>query len=260
MPRGHYLVGRNPQDSRDIRFSIAPDAPDPIPINQRKVRQQAEETLTVLQTLFPQGDSVFAQYFERLLSACQGGLVGDNARPREASDTIEWLQDEILDHHGTRLRQLYLRGCLLWTITFAIILLVGEIALSRAGSLSWMQPFAAIVPTHFIEFWCAALVGSWLYLVMSKHTVGFKDLMNQDKDKLSSCLRVVFSLGITGVAGAVIQAQIIVLNLGKVSSADIAANETLAVGLGALVGLGISGWTNRLYKLAENSTKGKHET
>jgi len=123
-----------------------------------------------------------------------------------------------------------------------------------------MQPFAAIVPTHFIEFWCAALVGSWLYLVMSKHTIGFKDLMSQDKDKLSSFLRVVFSLGITGIAGAVIQAQIVILNLGKISSADIATSETLAVGLGALVGLGVSGWTNRLYKLAENPTKGKRET
>lgn len=63
-----------------------------------------------------------------------------------------------------------------------------------------------------------------------------------------------FSLGIT-VAGAVIKAQIIVLNLGKVSSADISTSVALSIGLGGLVGLGISGWTNRLYKLAENSTR-----
>jgi Ribonuclease G/E len=100
-----------------------------------------------MRLIFSGNDQIFKEYFSRVLSACQAGLAGENARAKDADEEIEWLQQEITNYRGNSLRHRYLMSCLLWTLVFFFLIELVDLSSANITSITVARQSGRLLAT-----------------------------------------------------------------------------------------------------------------
>lgn len=227
--RGRFRVCQEPEDSRDIRFEIAPDSTDEIPAEQLNLRDECQAALTVIRIICPD-ERKFREYFNHLLSLAQAGLVGDTANPELALRALDGLKQDITAREAGRIKNTYMKklgycaavgvallGAVLWTLF-----------LCRAGM--WPQDLAI--------FEMGTMLGVWLSFGTRKPVLKFEDLHILEEDRLEPVVRLVFAAILAGTVALVFYLRVVTLTLGALTTDQIASNGWAALLFGVLSGVG----------------------
>jgi len=249
MPDGAFIVSRDPQNSRDILFQLAPGQnAAAIPDIQLTVRDDVDRALTVLRMLFPEGDPRFEEYFRSLLSLAQVGLVGPVAQPQLAARALVALKDSITAQEGGRVKNAYMKSLGLAALACGGPVLVTALAMQ----VIWPQ-FAVFRNFLFLATGC--MVGVWLSFGTRKVILQFSDLSALEQDRLEPVVRLFFAGFLAVMIGLLFYLKIVEVKLGSVSSADFFNRSDLALLVGALCGLSEQALPSRLAQQAETLLK-----
>lgn len=233
MPKGAFLVSPDPPDdpgARTIMFRTAPDLDGPIPDEQLALQDAVERTLVVLESLFPNGNARFFDYYRPLLSLAQAGLVGPHAQPELARRGLLQLQDQVVVAEAAIVKNRYMKQLGMRAI------LLGAPALFLGAILRVFVPHSAL--EAFLYLWASTMVGVWLSFGARKTTLGFFDLHILEDDRLEPTVRLVFAGVLALLAGLVFSVKITTLTVGQVDFATFETDPRLAALLGAFAGLG----------------------
>jgi hypothetical protein len=249
MPDGAFVVGRDPQNPRDVLFQPRPgqDAAA-IPETQLNLRDDVDRTLTVLRMLFAEGDPRFEEYFRSLLSLSQVGLVGANAQPQLAARALAAMKDDITGREGGRIKNQYMKY-----LGLNALVLGGPLVLAALiMHVQWPQ-FAVFRNFLFLSSGC--MVGVWLSFGIRKVSLQFGDLSILEQDRLEPIVRLLFSGFLTVIIGLLFYVKGIEVKIGDISSAECFNGADMALLVGALCGVSEQALPSRISQEATSLLK-----
>ena len=233
MAKGVFTVAADPptgSEARDIDFCVDQSRIGAdIPEEQYALRDEIDQTLTVLRILFPSGDSRFREYFVPLLALAQTGLVGDFAQPALAVRALSSLKAEIVAREAGQVKNAYMRR-LGWT---ALLFAVPAIA-----AAVWLSSFHhdLLMLSNFLLLWAGCMVGVWLSFGARKTVLRFEELHVLEQDRLEPAIRLLFAGLLTLLLGLLFHLKVLEVNFGGASSSALADNWEIALVVGALAG------------------------
>ena len=230
MAAGAFVVYQNPDNPRDIRFDISPRLRGKVPKEQSDLHEKIESNLTLLRALFPAGEKKFDEYFSQILSLSQAGLVGENAQPQLAANSLAGLRNDIVIRESGPTKHIYLRR-----LGFSSLLLSLLIVLLTFFFL-YIFPSAKYI-VGYLLLWIGCMVGVFLSFASRRLTFALEDLPILRSDSLEPIVRLVFAGLATLVIGLLLSSDVISISLGVHKSAEFKTNWELALLIGALCGI-----------------------
>ncbi|MEP6911861.1 MAG: hypothetical protein ABI923_03850, partial [bacterium] len=233
MP-GAFIVSRDNEDSRDIRFSLLEDA-GPAPEEQLALKAEIESVLTILRMLFS-GQKDFDVYFRPLLSLSQAGLVGQHAQPKVAAGALEALKNEITAREGGKIKNRYMQALGLRAMYIGgPALLLGVIF--YAARLRWpINNQTVDTINNFLFLWSGCMAGVWLSFGARKTFLRFEDLHIPEEDRLEPTIRLIFAGLLTVIVGLFFSLRVLTVNFGMITTDQINVSVRLALLIGFLGG------------------------
>jgi hypothetical protein len=237
LAAGAFIVYENPDNPRDIRFDISPNLRGKVPKDQSELQEKIESTLTLLRALFPSGDKKFDEYFSQILSLSQAGLVGENAQPQLATNSLAGLRNDIVIRESGPIKNIYLKRLGLSAIALSLLVVI--------TTVFFLHIFPSVKDTiGYCFLWVGSMIGVFLSFASRR-------------DPLEPFVRLIFTGLATTVIGLLLSSELISVNLGNHKSIEFKTNWELALLLGALCGISekalavrISGQAKELLGLA----------
>jgi hypothetical protein len=226
MAKGAFVVSAWEKDPRQIHFQTKAELQ--APEDQIVLKSEVEQTLVVLQMLFPEGNKRYFDYFNPLLSLAQCGLVGDYAQPEVARRALSELKKEVVAREGGKVKNRYLKS-------------LGQVALISAGgacilgTVLWLI-HAEMVLVSFCMMWLGSMAGVWLSFGARKTQLSFDELAVPETDRLEPLVRLIFAGLFTLLFGLLFVKGLVVVSIGSVKSSQMAEDPALAILVGALCG------------------------
>lgn len=199
MTQGWFLVDIRPTQPDEVALSLLPDAPSPLPDDQKEVWVQVEQLQAALQLAFPMRatdgklNPAYAPYFEQLRLAAAIGLSGPVAHTDIALRLLAILRDNISLREGGTAKNRYMRRLGWWALSGAAIC-------TGLGSLACYRAWPCTL-VHLCWFLAACMPGIWVSFGARKTSFGFADVIVPEADRLHPIIRVLFvGLLATGLA------------------------------------------------------------
>jgi hypothetical protein len=246
MSEGAFFVSQDTSDPRDIRFQLASDTAM-IPADQHALRDQVEQTLTVLRGVYPDGSPAFTTYFRQLLSLAQTGLVGKNAQPELAERALANLKRDVTLREAGRIKNTYMRAL------GVRALVLGAPALIAAYVLHTFAP-GHPAEAIFLTIWGGCMGGCWLSFGARKPTISFEDLQVLEQDRVEPVLRLIFAGLIAETVVLLILTNAIDLKVGALSASAMTKSYKAALLVGVICGLAEQALPSKLLKRATDLT------
>lgn len=239
MEKGAYLVYQNPDNNKDIVFSVKPDYQNKVPEIQQKLHLEIEKTLVVLQMLFDKDEKSFGLYFNQLLSLAQAGLVGDNAQPTIAINALQQFKNEIVDKKSGEVKNSYFKTLGLKALKLGIIpLIIGLVIIILNYYFPTCPELGKLyVFSNFLFIWSSCMLGVWLSFGARKTILKFEDLNILEEDRLEPIMRLLFAGAITMIFSLLFFTEAMTIELGNISTKSISDNTIVAIIFGTLLGL-----------------------
>jgi hypothetical protein len=246
MSEGGFFVSQDTGDPRDIHFQLASDTAS-IPVEQHALRDDVEQTLTVLRGVYPDGAPAFASYFRQLLSLAQTGLVGKNAQPELARRALANLKRDVTLREAGRIKNTYMRVLGLRALALGAPALVAAYAFHLFAS---GHPLEAILLT----IWGGCMGGCWLSFGARKPTISFEDLQVLEQDRVEPLLRLIFAGLLAETVALLIVTGAVDVKVGVLSASLLTNSYKVAVLVGVLCGLAEQALPSKLLKRATDFT------
>ena len=251
IPEGHFNVGKNsegcfnvgdnPEGYFDIIFSYNYKIdPNKIPEEQKNLHLNIEDTLNILRTLKYTSDEKKKNYYDKILKLSRAGLVSISADPRQATEALEKVKNEILITEGIRIKNNYMKdlGIAILGIGFITILV-------------YLIPYINNQIKMYILVWLGSMIGVWVSFGARKFNIKFHQLSIIEEDFMSPFIRIIF-VGICSIIFALfINTGIITVKFGNFSTAEIKNIKELQILLGILCGLVESKLGKNIHQKAE---------
>lgn len=229
MAKGAFRVYRA-EDPRDIHFEVSWASDDgPVPEEQLVLKDDVDQALTVLRTIFPHSDATFENYFKQLLSLAQAGLVGPSANPAVAMRALAALKNDVAVREGGRIKNRYMK------MLGSHAAVLGTPALLIAVLLHYFGDRVALL-ANFLLFWAGCMAGVWLSFGARKVTIRFEDLHIPEQDRLEPLVRLVFAGLLAVVIGLLFSLNGVIVSVGAISTSQINTIARVAFLLGILCG------------------------
>lgn len=229
MTKGAFRVFRDPDNPRDINFQVASGDNSSVPEEQLSLRNEVDQSLTVLRMMFPSGGERFEDYFRQLLSLSQTGLVGDSPNPKLASHALLVLKERIVAQEGGRIKNQYMKQlgikASILGIPIFIIAMLCKFFIQNMDEIS-----------NFLFLWAGAMVGVWLSFGARKVLLRFEDLHILEQDRLEPFVRLLFTGFLTIAIGLLFSTKMLVVNIGSVETWQFSSDTKLALLFGLLCG------------------------
>ncbi|WP_394665467.1 hypothetical protein [uncultured Chryseobacterium sp.] len=238
MEKGCYNVNKNDEIPFDIVFSIKTGISQ-VTENQQKLHLEIEKTLVVVRKLFENSPIELQHYFSQLLTLAQAGLTPeDNAQPTISLNALQQLKAELIDKKSGEVKNAYFKtlgikafylGSPILIFCFVIKILYYFTESDVINNLS--------IFSNFLFIWCSSLLGVWLSFGARKTTLTFEELTTIEEDRLEPALRLVF-VGIISIIFALLfYKKAIVLEIGQISTKEVATDSFTAIIFGIFLGL-----------------------
>ncbi|OSA97797.1 UNVERIFIED_ORG: hypothetical protein B2H98_06950 [Clostridium botulinum] len=227
--QGCFLVSKKQGSKYDIDCArIDEYCKDGIPVEQHNLYCSVEDVAKVIRSLKMTNDDIKNEYFSKLLTLSQAGLVGKNAQPELAMDSLEKLKAEMLVNESGRIKNKYM-------IHLGI---AGVSIIALASILSLMFYHLGISYLNkYIFIFQGAMIGTWVSFGARKVELKFEELSIIEKDRLNPLIRLIF-IGISSeILFLFINSEIVTFQVGNISSGNIANSVDLQVLLGVISGL-----------------------
>ena len=229
MADGTFKVCRDPENRRDIRFEVREDV-EPVPEGQSKLRDEVDSALTVLRIIFPadKDDDHFEEYFRQLLSLAHLGLASEPAYPDVAHRALITLKEDIVSREGERIKNRYMKELgisALW---------LGGVPLLAGLGLNLSTDYHPIY--SFLFLWGGCMAGVWLSFGARRTFMRFKDLPLAVEDGLERYLRLLFAGLLTITVGLFFSSEVVVVELGAISTSQFNKCAQIALLIGILSG------------------------
>lgn len=237
------------QENKDIKFDIKcefqhellSDGMNGIPESQRTLYVEVEHTNSIIKNLICTSKEVKSDYFKKLLSLAQVGLVGDKAQPALALESLKKLKEEILLTEGMRIKTSYMMGLGKWALLMSI---ASMLCFMIADYLE-----LAYLKSYFIVF-TGAQVGTWISFGARKFNISFEELCLFEKDMMDKSLRLVY-IGIAAVLVLLmLNLNLIHINVCGLSSETLNERGDFVFFIGTVCGLVESSIGINLYEKA----------
>jgi hypothetical protein len=241
MPSGSYIVTGKPE-TREIEFDLVADAPDPIPVEQLKLVEQVQKTLTVLQMLFdPIADKErFLEYFRPLVEISRNGVEGQNAKPEVAMGALLNLQEQTTTREAGRVKHRYMKRLAVYAGGNSAIWLVVGIAFLLASSITPIFYLPKIINEQTVACFFLLLsgcsAGVWLSFGARRPTLTFFELHIPEPNQLHPAMRVAFVMALTVIIGLLANREVLSVGVGSINSNMIFSEPDVAWLIGALCG------------------------
>ncbi|HFE9682872.1 TPA: hypothetical protein ACGA31_001308 [Clostridium perfringens] len=227
--KGCFYVFKNPDAEYDIVCSKNDEACDgKIPEEQMVVYEMSEDIAKVIRALINSSKQKKDEYFEKLLSNTQVGLVGKNAQPEIALKGLEKLKCDMIAGESGRIKNYYMMK-------------LGIVALSLIGISAFivfiinnMQIF--YLNKYFFTFQ-GAMVGAWISFGARKVELKFEELSIIEVDLLNPILRLIFIGTCSIILYLFFSCGIISFKVGSFTSEILPTSIEAQYLLGALCGL-----------------------
>jgi hypothetical protein len=249
--QGYYTVRINPDDQYDILVETVPyEKVEKIPTALLSLIDAIENTQNTLKSIECE-DTIKKQYFDKLLSLSQAGLVGENPQPILANVGLDSLKLEVLNREGGKVKNKYMVKLVGYAILLAIIPYL--IILSVQLFLHNIEVFNTL-SNVYLAVWSSSMIGVWFSFGVRKTNLRFEDLVVIEKDRLNPIVRLIFIGTAALVLALLIRTEIVSFSIGKINSQSINNNIEMAIALGFFSGLmehklAINLYTNAVNKL-----------
>jgi len=230
MAKGNYIVSPI-LDNKDILFELSPAADKDIPIEQQNLLFDVQEALEIIRTVYKVDNRLFANYFDQLLKLSQVGLVGENAQPQMAKRALEQLKTEVTNREGGKVKNKYLKELGYKAMLFGLPTLIIGVILNYLHCKNIdFDCLNCVYFANLLILWAGTMIGVWLSFAITNLTI-------IEKDRLEPSLRLLFT-GILALSfGLLFLKKAIVINLGDLSSLQIATDPISSYLLGVILGL-----------------------
>jgi hypothetical protein len=241
MPSGLYTVTGKPE-TREIEFDLVAEAPDPVPVDQVKLVEQVQKTLTVLQMLFdPVADKErFLEYFRPLVEIARNGVEGQNAKPDVAMGALVNLQDQTTTREAGRVKHRYMKRLAVYAGSNSAVWLFVGIIFLLASKIAPVFSLPKIIDEYTVACFFLLLsgcsAGVWLSFGARRPTLTFFELHIPEPDQLHPAMRVAFVMALTVIIGLLANLEVLSIGVGSISSAMVFSKPDVAWLIGALCG------------------------
>jgi hypothetical protein len=246
MSEGGFFVSQDKGDPRDIRFQLASETAS-IPVEQHDLRDDIEQTLTVLRGVYPDGAPAFAGYFRQLLSLAQTGLVGKNAQPELAKRALANLKRDVTFREAGRIKNAYMRALGLRAVALGVPALLTAYAFHIVAAGHALEAI-------FLTIWGGCMGGCWLSFGARKPTISFEDLQVLEQDRVEPLLRLVFAGLLAETVALLIVTNALDVKVGVLSASLLSTSYKVALLVGVLCGLAEQALPSKLLKRATDLT------
>lgn len=227
-----------------MRFAIDPTVQVP-PKDQLELKQSAEAALVAIQRLYPDAvnERDFRRYFVQIVGAAQVGLVGNPAFPDVGKQSLAGTVGELIDQEGARIKHRHLceltgAGAAIAALLLLLYVVAG-FAVSFKPWLGVLREFDIVPKT--VACFAIMLVGCCLGVILSyaarTTTLGLADLVTPDSHQLRPLVRLLVSCGWAMVFAYFLTLEIVVFQVGDISTSSFRTQPTLAFLLGVIFGL-----------------------
>jgi hypothetical protein len=220
-----------------------------VPAEQLELKGAIEETLTILQVIFPEQTrpSVVEQLFGnpsapqakrfdayrfKLFSLARVGLERD-ADPKTAMQALNSLRAEILAQEGPRVKNGYMKRLGAWATASSLISAILYLVIRNNADFS-------VLGTAFrnvLVLWTGTMIGTWLSFGIRRNILTLRDLSNLEADMVEPAIRLIFT-GLIAVTIAFIFMQGMVnVTVGQLNSANLFGHGSTAFLIGILLGV-----------------------
>ena len=246
MANGAFIVSQDKNNRRDIRFEIKKGVePGAVPEDQATLRDDVDSALTVLRNIFPGDDPRFKEYFRPLLSLAQLGLAAEPAFTDLAHRALIALKADVVSREGGRIKNEYMKK-----LGIAAVLMVAG-ALLVASGICFLPP--EYQPLYsFCFLWVGCMAGVWLSFGARRTFMRFKDLHVAEEDSLEPFLRLVFSGLLTITVGLFFSTELLVVQLGNISTSQFDESAEIALLIGILSGFSEKALPSKIAKQASS--------
>ncbi|TWH47768.1 hypothetical protein [Sporomusa sp. KB1] len=247
MSKGCFYI-RSLREEKDIDFAVYTDVDEKeIPVEQKQLRLDIEQTLIVLRGIFKEDEISFNKYYEQLLSLAEAGLKVENVTPIIACEGLMTLKKEIVFQEAGKIKNKYIKS-------------LGRSVLCFIGFyLTWISFFYGYVPIETCLMWVnffimliGTTVGVWLSFGIRKVDLKFDELHIIEEDRFEPTIRILFVSLLAVIVGLLFSTEAVVIKLGALSTNMLNYDSKVALLLGLLLGLGEK---MLAVKVAEHATK-----
>lgn len=231
--------------ARTLRFAINPVVKEP-PKEQLELKQSVESALSAIQRLYPDpaNEKDFRRYFVQIAGAAQVGLVGNPAYPDVGKLALAGTVSELIDQEGGRVKNKHLRDLASHGAKLSGPLLVCYLFVRLLDHPnSWLRNLldSLFVVQVTVSSFLVMLVGCFLGVTLSyaarTTTLTLGDLVMPDAERLSPIVRLLVSAGWAIIFGYFLSLEVVVFQVGIVTTKSFGSQPALAFLLGAMCGL-----------------------
>lgn len=250
------IKGQQDKEARNIKFEIDTSV-STHPQALLDLMAEFERALAAIQQLFPEArETQFRPYFIQILSAAQLGLVGSNASPEIAKQTLAITVARLIDDVGPSIKNGNLQKLSVAAVTLSVFFLLAYAFFSWSPAhfktLTRCLGELVIDPERvrcFMILWIGAFLG--VVLSYGVRTMDFKlaDLVKPSDDLLLPKSRLLFVGCIAMVMGYLLVLQIVEFKIGNTfSSYDMKSDPNIAFLVGVACGFSEKAFSAKIAK------------
>jgi len=221
-------------DGADFNLAPRPDVVEPIPEEQRKISQEVYEARNILVLLRERGvfrnDTVaLDEFITRVRQAATVGCVNNNVQTQLAIEALQQIRNDILRRKWLTIVSRYLivfAGWCLLGLAFGVVL---NWAASHFAWLVGLTGFGLVIMASLPAAWFSAVYRSWQISFE-----GIPEFLHWHYEPFIRMLSVVI---LALILALFLLTKIISIQIGSVDLGGFPDSVTLALSLGAIVGL-----------------------
>lgn len=263
---GCFKVYRDKKDPFDIAYQWCPGkSNNEISDDQNKLLKALMKTNTIIKSLYfsddadtcvaekQQNDAIKEKYFDKLLSLAQVGLSQDIAQPKLATLALDELKKELTIVEGQRIKNTYMKelglraflssliALMLFFITTTAIFphqaTLADLFFKKPTTIILFQNDFLAVISMFSIIWIGAMIGTWVSFAARNKAIDFVRLSILETDRMEPTIRLIY-MGICAIIfSLILSSGIIALEVGGLSTANIASSIGTQFVIGLLCGL-----------------------
>lgn len=231
---------------REIVFQRL-SAPVEVPPDQMEVKGEIEETLMILQLIFPAEPkqswlqsllgvpprkSRFESYRGKLYSLARVGLEGD-ADPKTAKQALVNLRAEVLAQEGPVVKNSYMKRLGVWAAAWAVAAAILYLIIRANPNFSVL----ASAYRNLLPLWVGTMIGTWLSFGIRRNVLTLRDLSNLEADMVEPAIRLIFTGLIAVTIAFVFMLGMVNVVVGQLNSSQLYDHGSTAFLIGALLGI-----------------------
>jgi hypothetical protein len=232
---GEVINGyKAPGSPHEIFFGLGSKSPSP---TERKFKLDIEQVLRVMYKTFD--EDKYHQSYVEIIELAKLGLLGNGPKLAEAKETFASVKENFLGEYGVIEWHKTVRNAAVCA-TLILIAAISSYFVSKYFHVDNLWPYSLMV---------AGSMAGFLLSFLIPRSITFERIYGTEKPLLPGWWRAVFICLGTVVLSWFLQAKLVYVGIGALSSDKIAENSLSALVFGAVIGLSESG-LGRLLQLA----------